>query len=85
MQKVFVAVQCSVDPDGIIMPSSILWVDGRCWSIKKVLHTCTASHYEFEGIRYRQPGGISACAAGTSKAKQQKEGVPKYRHRAGQI
>ena len=52
MQKVFVAVQCSVDPDGIIMPSSILWVDGRCWSIKKVLHTCTASHHEFEGIRY---------------------------------
>ena len=52
MQKVFVTVQCSCDPDGVIMPTSICWTDGRCWDISKVLHTCTASHHEFEGIRY---------------------------------
>lgn len=52
MQKVFVAVQCAVDPEGIIMPICIQWADGRCWNVKKVLHTCTASHNEFEGIRY---------------------------------
>ena len=52
MQKVFVTVQCSFDPDGVMMPTSIRWADGRCWKINKVLHTCTASHHEFKGIRY---------------------------------
>ena len=52
MQKVFLTVQCSCDPDGVIIPTRIRWADGRCWKINKVLHTCTASHHEFKGIRY---------------------------------
>ena len=35
-----------------IRPLRILWDDGRQWEVTKVLHTCTASHNEFEGIRY---------------------------------
>lgn len=52
MQKYYVTVECSEDTDGIIIPTGILWNDGRRWKIRKVLHTCIASHNEFEGIRY---------------------------------
>ena len=52
MQKYYVTVEHIEDTDGIIMPTRILWNDGRHWEIKKVLHTCIASHNEFEGIRY---------------------------------
>ena len=38
--------------DEVMLPKKILWEDGRHWDIKKVLHTCSASHHEFEGIRY---------------------------------
>ena len=52
MQKYYVTVEHIEDTDGIIIPTRILWNDGRRWEIKKVLHTCIASHNEFEGIRY---------------------------------
>lgn len=52
MQKKFVAVNVDVDTDGVIRPLQISWDDGRQWDITKVLHTCTAAHNEFEGIRY---------------------------------
>ena len=52
MQKSFVEVECLLDSDGIIDPRRIRWRDGRCWRISKVIHTCSAAHNEFEGIRY---------------------------------
>ena len=52
MQKYYVTVEHIEDTDGIIIPTRILWNDGRRWEIKKVLHTCISSHNEFEGIRY---------------------------------
>ena len=52
MQKYYVTVEYTEDADGIIIPTAILWNDGRRWEIRKVLHTCIASHNEFEGIRY---------------------------------
>ena len=50
----FLCVQAlsEVDTDGVIRPLLIRWHDGRQWEVTKVLHTCTASHDEFEGIRY---------------------------------
>ena len=52
MQKKYVSVNADVDTDGVIRPLRILWDDGRQWEVTKVLHTCSASHNEFEGIRY---------------------------------
>ena len=52
MNKYYVHVGILTDADGVIIPTKILWDDGRQWDIKKVLHTCVASHNEFEGIRY---------------------------------
>lgn len=52
MEKKYVTVTVEVDADGIIRPLMILWDDGRQWKVTKVLHTCTPSHREFEGIRY---------------------------------
>ena len=52
MQKKYVSVNADVDTDGVIRPLRILWDDGRQWEVTKVLHTCTASYNEFEGIRY---------------------------------
>ena len=52
MEKKYVSVNIDVDKDGVIRPLRILWDDGRQWEVTKVLHTCTASHHEFEGIRY---------------------------------
>lgn len=52
MQKKYVSVNAEVDTDGVIRPLLIRWHDGRQWEVTKVLHTCTASHDEFEGVRY---------------------------------
>ena len=51
MQKKYVSVNAEVDTDGVIRPLLIRWHDGRQWEVTKVLHTCTASHDEFEGVR----------------------------------
>ena len=47
MQKKYVSVNAEVDTDGVIRPILIRWHD-----VTKVLHTWTASHDEFEGVRY---------------------------------
>ena len=52
MCKYYVDVESHFDSDGIIIPDRIIWDDGRLWKISKVLHTCAASHHEYEGIRY---------------------------------
>ena len=51
MHEHLVQVEYIVEDDAII-PKKILWADGRKWNIGNVLHTCPASHHEFEGIRY---------------------------------
>lgn len=50
--KTYVEVECAVTPDGEMRPKVIHWCDGRVWKIRKILHTCTSSDDEFEGIRY---------------------------------
>ncbi len=52
MRKKYVSVSAEVEEDGVIRPLRILWDDGRQWEVTKVLHTCTPSHHEFEGVRY---------------------------------
>lgn len=52
MNKTYVEVCCRSLDNGVVLPSEIIWKDGRCWSIDRVLHSCTASENEFEGIRY---------------------------------
>ena len=52
MQKFYVSVESTVDSDGIVLPTRIRWDDGRCWDVRKVLHTCRPAHHECEGIRY---------------------------------
>lgn len=52
MNKVFVAVDYSVAPDGIVLPQKIAWDDGRVWNVERVLHTCRSPDLSFEGIRY---------------------------------
>lgn len=42
MNKYYVNVEVFTDADGVIIPTKILWDDGRQWDIKKVLHTCVA-------------------------------------------
>lgn len=52
MGKVYVQVNGEFLPDGIVIPKTITWRDGRVWQIAKVIHTCSASDGEFEVIRY---------------------------------
>lgn len=52
MQKKYMSVNADLDTDGVIRPLRILWDDGRQWEVTKVLHTCTTSRKEFEGVRY---------------------------------
>lgn len=52
MNKVFVDVDCRVLSNGAIRPQCVRWPDGRTWSIKRTLHSCTSPTKEYEGIRY---------------------------------
>ena len=52
MQKKYVSVSAEVEYGRRDPPALIRWHDGRQWEVTKVLHTCTASHDEFEGVRY---------------------------------
>ena len=69
MQKKYVSVNAEVDTDGVIRPLLIRWHDGRQWEVTKVLHTCTASHDEFEGVRYtvkNRPSGKIFISGGSA-------------------
>lgn len=50
--KVAVAVNCSVDRDGVTVPLLICWKDGRQFPIERVLHVCMEEDEEGERIRY---------------------------------
>lgn len=47
-----IAVNCSVDTDGIMVPLKVRWQDGRVWEIQRVLHTCRSPDLSFSGVRY---------------------------------
>lgn len=52
MDKVFVDVEYKTLRSGALRPQIIHWIDGRVWTVKRTLHSCTSSNGEFEGIRY---------------------------------
>lgn len=52
MNKTVVKVESETSENGIVIPKSITWVDGRKWQIDRVIHSCSSVDYEFEGIRY---------------------------------
>ncbi len=52
MRKQYIDVECRIDRDGIICPVKVFWDDGRSWDVKKVLHTCTASHNDLKNSLY---------------------------------
>ena len=52
MNQVGIAVNCSVDEDGIIVPRLVYWGDGRRWTVERVLHTCRSPDLSFSGVRY---------------------------------
>ena len=52
MDKVFVDVEYKTLRSGAFRPQIIHWIDGRVWTVKRTLHSCTSSNGEFEGIRY---------------------------------
>lgn len=52
MNRVSVAVDCSIDTDGLLVPLQIQWNDGRRWEIERVLHTCRSPDLSFTGVRY---------------------------------
>lgn len=52
MNQVGIAVNCSVDTDGIMVPLKVRWQDGRVWEIQRVLHTCRSPDLSFSGVRY---------------------------------
>jgi len=47
--KKYIVVTCTYDENGVVMPTAIIWENGREIRIDKVLHTCKL---ENEGIRY---------------------------------
>ena len=52
MNRTFVRVECLVLEDGSAQPRKIIWLDGREFPIRRVIHACPASNGEYEGIRY---------------------------------
>lgn len=52
MNRTFVRVECLVLEDGSAQPKKIIWLDGREFNIRRVIHSCPASNGEYEGIRY---------------------------------
>ena len=66
--KVAVAVNCSVDRDGLTVPLLICWKDGRQFPIERVLHVCMEEDEEGERIQY----AVTVC------------GKQKYLYRCGQ-
>lgn len=52
MHRNYVEVECLHLENGAVVPRSITWRDGRAWKITRVVHSCSSSDNEFEGIRY---------------------------------
>ena len=52
MEKVFVQVDSERRENGDIVPKAVTWVDGRAWTIDRVIHSCASPDGEYEGIRY---------------------------------
>lgn len=52
MRRTYVEVECLHLENGTVVPKSLTWRDGRVWKITRVVHCCSASDHEFEGIRY---------------------------------
>ena len=52
MKKTYVKVECQCSEDGAVIPKTIIWHDGRRWTVDRVIHSCASYNGEFEGIRY---------------------------------
>ena len=52
MNKTIVKVETGLNANGLVVPVSITWHDGRKWQIARVIHSCASYIGEFEGIRY---------------------------------
>jgi hypothetical protein len=52
LKKVPVEVETEVQPDGLPIPRSIIWKDGRRFEIARVLYYSGSPTGEYEGIRY---------------------------------
>ncbi|MFA0814756.1 MAG: hypothetical protein ACC608_03090 [Anaerofustis sp.] len=52
-RKVFVEVHAKFDPDGNVIPYSIVWEDGRVFEIDKVLDKRKAASMKAGGIGMR--------------------------------
>lgn len=52
MKKVSVNVEAEMQSDGILIPKSVLWADGRRFEIARVLFYRDSPTGEYEGIRY---------------------------------
>ena len=62
MNKCYVRVEIFIDTDGVIIPTKILWDDGRQWDIKKVLHTCVCLLYTSPSPRDRTRSRMPSSA-----------------------
>jgi len=51
LNRTFVRVECLVLEDGSAQPKKIIWLDGREFPIRRIIHSCPASNGEYEGIR----------------------------------
>ena len=58
MNRTFVRVECLVLEDGSAQPKKIIWLDGREFPIRRIIHSCPASNGEYEGIRYTVLGHV---------------------------
>ena len=52
MKRVNVSVSARIEKDGVTIPLSVRWHDGRQWPVERVLHTCHSPDGEFAGTRY---------------------------------
>lgn len=52
MNRVPIQVECERDAGGMVMPKTVIWPDGRRFSVSRVLFQSTSPTNEYEGIRY---------------------------------
>lgn len=51
-KRINVIVECSIDHNGIKLPSTVVWGDGRKFPVERILHTCVEEWTEKEIVRY---------------------------------